>query len=195
MDETRSEDFQKHLTAVQWLKQEVGNAYKRSDIDIGNRGDKTLITGGDFFLYQYHAKHKETLPYWDKYPVVFPMARPKAGHFHGINMHYLPLKYRTILMTALQKRLDKAKYRAAIFRNTIRKDEYQHIIKPAIKQYLTSNIRSFVVKVKREQWNMVLYLPLARFVKGKYNQAIPYQKVWRDSTRTIKESMNRIGKT
>ena len=52
------------------------------------------ITPGRLYLYMYDAKHKATLPYWDKYPLVFPYAETEDRKgFYGLNMHYLPYEY------------------------------------------------------------------------------------------------------
>ena len=44
---------------------------------------------GSMYMYFYDPKHKKTLPYYDRFPLIFPINKAKGG-FLGINMHYLP---------------------------------------------------------------------------------------------------------
>ena len=58
---------------------------------------------GSMYFFQYNAKHDTEypiLPYWDRFPLIFPFA-PANGGFYGINLHYLPPNQRINLMTAL----------------------------------------------------------------------------------------------
>jgi len=55
---------------------------------------------GNMYMFQYDPKHKATLPYYDSFPLIFPINRAKGG-FLGINMHYLPPPLRAKLMDAL----------------------------------------------------------------------------------------------
>jgi hypothetical protein len=51
-------------------------------------------------LFFYSAKLKDKLPYWDQFPLIFPIEF--QGHrFLSINLHYLPLSLRARLMDAL----------------------------------------------------------------------------------------------
>ena len=55
---------------------------------------------GQMFMFFYDPKNKQTLPYYDRFPLVFPIELYSDG-FLGINLHYLPQKYRANLMDAL----------------------------------------------------------------------------------------------
>ena len=39
------------------------------------------VTPGKLYMYIYDAKHKDTLPYWDMYPMVFPFRATKDGFY------------------------------------------------------------------------------------------------------------------
>ena len=60
---------------------------------FGKKGDKDRMTAmplvGSMYMYEYSAKHKDTLPYYDRLPLIFPYKKVKGG-FYGLNMHYLP---------------------------------------------------------------------------------------------------------
>ena len=61
------------------------------------RGDQVY---GSMYFFEYDPKHKATLPYYDRFPLIFPINKVKGGIL-GMNMHYLPPKMRAQLMDAL----------------------------------------------------------------------------------------------
>lgn len=155
---------------------------------------KTLIAPppkvGQLYFYQYEAKWAKKLPYWDKYPVMF-MAESYDNGWLGINLHYLPLQYRAALMDALmtaakttKKRGDYLKISYEILKGA---KKYAPFV-PCIKRYLTSQLRSGLFEIPREEWNTALWLPLARWQKRRQ------VTVWRDSEKAIHKSMARFGR-
>jgi len=60
--------------------------------------NKILI--GRMYLFMYDAATKDKLPYFDRFPLIFPF-RIIPGGFYGINMHYLPYMLRARLMDSL----------------------------------------------------------------------------------------------
>ena len=61
---------------------------------------KARIIPGNLYMFGYDPKLKETLPYYDKFPLVFPYASVPGG-FMGLNMHYLPYQLRIRLLDRL----------------------------------------------------------------------------------------------
>jgi hypothetical protein len=55
---------------------------------------------GRMYMFFYDPKTKDTLPYYDRFPLIFIMEKYKDG-FLGMNLHYLPLVYRARLMDSL----------------------------------------------------------------------------------------------
>lgn len=135
--------------------------------------DKPML--GRMYLFQYDPKGKKTLPYYDRFPLVFPIASTRTGGFAasggsflGINLHYLPLPLRARLMDALYKTMTTKE----IDETTKLKISYQilqqasryRFFKPCIKRYLISNVRSRFFYIEPTEWEMALFLPLDRFV-------------------------------
>jgi len=60
----------------------------------------TALTVGRMYLFMYDPKMKDDLPYYDRFPLIFPFKRVNGG-FYGINMHYLPHVLRAKLMDSL----------------------------------------------------------------------------------------------
>jgi len=150
--------------------------------------DKPLI--GRMYLFQYDPKNKEKLPYYDRYPLVFPIGSsrvsgfaPAQGSFLGINLHYLPLSLRAKLMdalyeTATTKELDETT-RLRISYNILQQASKYRFFKPCIKRYLVSNVRTKFFYIEPTEWEMALFLPLDRFVGA-------------NKTRIYADSRNRI---
>ena len=55
---------------------------------------------GKMYMYLYDAKYKETLPYWDRFPLIICFDLLSDG-FMGINLHYIAPRYRTPLLLSL----------------------------------------------------------------------------------------------
>ena len=65
------------------------------------KSDRERLTSrvmiGRMYHFFYDPKHKKTLPYYDRFPLIFPFKSVRGG-FLGINLHYLPLRLRAKLM-------------------------------------------------------------------------------------------------
>ena len=122
---------------------------------------------GDMYMFFYDPKHKETLPYYDTFPLIIMVERAPGG-FYGLNMHYLPPVLRAKLFDALAKsdeRYDentrfRARYRLL---QSVRKLKY---FKPCFKPYLTKHVESRISKVEAPEWEVALFMPTQRFKKA-----------------------------
>jgi len=150
------------------------------------KGDAERLTGrplvGHMYMFNYDAKHKETLPYYDRFPLIFPFKSVKGG-FLGINMHYLPLQYRAILMDSLYDITTNERYdettRLKLNYQVLERASRFRYFKPCVKHYLTGQLRSRFLYVYPSEWDIALFLPLERF------QGASKTKVWADSRKAI----------
>lgn len=124
---------------------------------------------GSMILFSYDPKEKTKIPYYDRFPLVFPFRVMDDG-FYGINMHYLPHQYRAVLMDNLytfanNKAYDETTYLRLSYQllNSYSRLRY---FKPCIKRYLNSQIRSSIIAIPADQWDIALFLPLERFAKA-----------------------------
>lgn len=124
---------------------------------------------GRLNLFVYDPKYKQTLPYYDIFPLVLPLEPIKNG-FAGINFHYLPPNQRFTLLTQLQRyaihgRSEiSAKNRFDVSYNRIKK---LPLTKNAIKKYLWAHTRSQYLRVDYNEAALAVYLPIAQFKKGR----------------------------
>lgn len=138
---------------------------------------------GSMYTFYYDPKHKDTLPYYDRVPLIFPINRAKNG-FLGINFHYLPLDLRANLMDALHEVASNDKYdnttKLRISYNILNSSAQFGEFKPTVKHYLFQHIRSKLLYIKPSEWDMALWLNIAKFEKASQTQ------VWQDSMKIIK---------
>ena len=165
----------KSRDALNWFKKLVKKTTRaafpkatgRKDIraqSIDMKGTLGVIDIGSMFFFQYNAKHDKEypiLPYWDRFPLIFPFA-PAKGGFYGINLHYLNPERRSKLMQALIKvqgsggNMDE-NFQLKLNYNIISK------FKPAkrcVKRYLTGHATGGFYKISSEDWPYAVGLPL-----------------------------------
>ena len=124
---------------------------------------------GRMLMYRYDPKWKAKLPYYDTFPLIFPIEM-YPDRFLGINMHYLPPVYRARLMDALYGALNNTRYdeksRLMLSYKILQAASKYKYFKPCIKMYLKSHVKSQLIEVDIKEWDYVLMLPLARFKKA-----------------------------
>lgn len=139
---------------------------------------QSRILPGRLYLFAYDAKLKDTLPYWDQYPLVFPYERTPDG-FMGLNMHYLPYILRVRLLDRLldfanNKNMDETtrlKYSYA----TVKASSKLRLAQPCLKRYLAGHVQSRFLEIPANEWHTAMMLPVERFVGANK------QTVWSDS--------------
>ena len=143
---------------------------------------KTRMRVGDMYMYYYDPKHKETLPYYDRFPLVFPIKRLDDG-FLGMNMHYLPLPLRAKLMDGLYDLTTNERYdeqtRLRLNYSLLDGAAKFRYFKPCLKRYLYEKMDSKFWYVYPSEWDIALFLPLERFKKANK------RKVQNDSRKMI----------
>jgi len=136
---------------------------------------------GSMLMFFYDPKGKDTLPYWDQFPLCFPMSYD-GDSFLDINLHYLPPVLRANLMNELYTLAvheDNRIRRLAISYRILNGAARFAPFRPCIKRHLFSHVRSKFFYVRPEEWDMALFLPTARFVGA------TQETVWRHSRRII----------
>ena len=151
---------------------------KEEPIELQN---KSIV--GNMYMFFYDPKHKETLPYYDTFPLII-MVEKAPGGFYGLNLHYLPPVLRAKLFDALtltNNRYDettrfKARYRIL---QSVRKLRY---FKPCFKHYLTNHVESRIVKVEPPEWEIAMFMQTQRFKKSKAGA------IYKDSRQTVRSA-------
>lgn len=137
------------------------------------------IMPGSMYMYHYDPKYKETLPFYDRFPLVFPF-RVESDRFWGINFHYLPLNHRAILMDSLYDLVTNQRYdestRLRLSYQMLNKAAKFRYFKPCVKQYLKDHLQSRFLYVYPSEWDIALFLPTERFAKASKSQVYAQSK-------------------
>lgn len=166
----------KAADATNWLRQTASKATSRhvsptriiSQKQMQTRA-KGGITIGQMYLFAYDPKHKKTLPYYDRFPLIFPFDYADGG-FYGINLHYLSPQHRAQLMDALYgllNNLDRDETTQLRLSYQILKSSSKFkYFAPCVKHYLNSHVQSPFYYINPDEWDAALFLPLQRFEKA-----------------------------
>lgn len=154
---------------------------------FGSKSSKDRMSArpmiGGMYMYEYLAKTRDTLPYYDRLPLIFPFKMVKGG-FYGLNMHYLPLPLRAKLMDALYDTANNNSYdettKLRINYQILNKASRFPAFKPCVKRYLTAQVQSRFMYVYPSEWDIALFLPTERFVGASKST------VWAQSKQKIK---------
>tara|TARA_Y100000814_G_scaffold102987_1_gene71921 strand:- start:226 stop:735 length:510 start_codon:yes stop_codon:yes gene_type:complete len=151
----------------QWYRNRIKELGTPSQAQLIRDGKITgRVNFGALNMFIYDPKLKNKLPYYDTFPLVLPIERYRDG-FLGINFHYLPYALRARLLSRLDP---NANYSA--LKNV-------RLVKPTLKRYLNSNVRSRFRKLEEEDFMTAIMLPVQRFRKSSAS------KVWSDSRKVI----------
>ena len=137
---------------------------------------------GNMYMFFYDPKTKDTLPYYDAFPLVIPVEPAEKG-FYGINLHYLPPVLRAKFLDSLlditsNKSYDeKTKFQLS-YQLLKGSQKFRHF-KPCFKRYLTANVRSRFALVPAPEWEIATFLPTADWRKASGTQ------VYKDSRAMI----------
>lgn len=126
---------------------------------------------GEVYCFVYDPKHKDTLPYYDTFPLVLPLSVDKDS-FLGLNFHYISPKFRFFLLDAIKKNgrgIHKLNISWQIIASFAGTKSAQH----CLKRYLFSHMRTPLRKIRAEDVPTALLLPIEKFHKS------TKQNVWR----------------
>lgn len=133
----------------------------------------TKPSPGRLYAYMYDAKHKDTLPYWDRFPLIVYLGLGKQGSttlMYGLNLHYIPPKARQQFLEELLKQYAST---PTITNKTKLKINWSQVkgfagADKMIKAYLPGHIKGSLIEIKPSDWANVVLLPTQQFMsKGK----------------------------
>lgn len=176
-------DIAKHTKrSVNWFREQMRTLQIVNEKRILNSKEleqKVRPLAGRMYFFGYDPKHKDTLPYYDRFPLII-MVGPAKGGFYGLNLHYLSPKQRAIFFDALRFRFatkNKEEELTRFVMNFAKLKDTPALaaFAPCWKHYLTDKIRTRIKKVPSEYWEPALFLPCESFVgssaKGVWNKS------------------------
>ena len=143
--------------------------YREAEDKVNPNVMKRRANLGDIFCYYYNPKYRNELPYYDMFPMSMLIGTDQDT-FTGLNFHYLPPKFRAILLDRVN---------AKVGRGIINWKKISKIpqVAPTIKRYRFDHIMRKVVPIEENEQEIAIFLPLERFRKASKSS------VWADSRR------------
>ena len=176
--------------SVAWLQDRIEELKRPDRISISVNSETFRRTStlriGMMYCFFYDPKTKADLPYWDKFPVILVLEKYNDG-FLGLNLHYLPVKMRMAFMSKLMKfaqltpedDIKRMRVSYEILNATKRYAEFR----PMLKRYLFGHLRSKLLMIQPNEWDVASMLPLQQFRGARTST------VWKDSMQHYKDHM------
>jgi len=152
--------------STQWFRDKIKEFGTPKSADLIRDGKRTSTpTFGLLNMFVYDPKLKEKLPYYDTFPLVLPIESYSNG-FLGINMHYLSMPIRIRLLDRLVDYSNNDKFDSSTeLRVDYSRLKKIDLIKPCLKRYLASNVKTKFRKVEADEFIVATLLPVQRFKK------------------------------
>jgi len=176
--------------SISWLKDKIEEVKRPTSI-IKSMSKELMRQEfvpniGMLYCFYYDPKTKAELPYWDIFPIVLILEKYNDG-FLGLNLHYLPINYRTAFLSKLMKFAQMTKdndiKRMRISYEILAATKRYAEFKPCLKRYLHTHLRSRLLKVQPNEWDTAIMLPLQQFRGARATT------VWKDSVQEYKDHM------
>ena len=125
---------------------------------------------GCLYFFLYSPIHKDSLPYYDRFPLVVVLEKDEKG-FLGLNLHYLPYRLRAMFFdmlhsARLMRTKDPFRTRLMVTYEMLKSVTKYRAFKPCVKRYRYSSMRTALLQVGETEWDIALFLPVEQFAKS-----------------------------
>ena len=160
--------------SVNWYKKKIKELGTPKAMDLIRDGKrKGKPHAGKLNMSFYDPKYKETLPYYDTFPLVLPIEKYSNG-FLGLNLHYLPIPLRIRLLDRLAGFSEGNEINADY--NGLKNIS---LVKPTLHKYLYGQTKSQFRRIDVDEFVVAALLPVQRFKKASAST------VWSDTRSMI----------
>tara|TARA_R110002074_G_scaffold310449_2_gene481292 strand:- start:2677 stop:3258 length:582 start_codon:yes stop_codon:yes gene_type:complete len=135
-----------------------GQLMQEEELTLNNATDI-----GKMCMFFYDPKHKDTLPFYDSFPLVIIIGKAKGG-FLGMNLHYLPPVLRAKMLDGLMANANEDDFNVTY--KVVKAAANMRYYKPCVKHYLKKHLRSKLAKVHAPEWEIATFLPTASWNKA-----------------------------
>jgi len=182
-DKLEQEAFRAGIAArtkasMEWFRSTVSNRKVSRAALIGDGPTRSKQVYGSMYNFQYDPKTKQTLPYYDRFPLCIPVQKAKGG-FYGLNLHYLHPLIRAQFLDELYDITNNNKYdrttKMKVTYQLLKSTSRMRFFKPCLKHYLSNQIQSPLLLIEPADWEIAIFLPTESFRKVDKNT------VWNES--------------
>lgn len=160
--------------ARNWLRAKIQDLNPTRQALLADRirlKDKSII--GRMYFFYYDPKLKDSLPYYDRFPLVIPIEHYPDGIL-GLNLHYIHPKQRIILLDKLSEFANNDKYdkttKLRLSYDLLKNVSKIYEMTPCIKRYLFNHIDSRFLEIGANEWDIAALLPVESFVGANSNK-------------------------
>jgi len=179
-------------SAIEWYRKSVDRLRDTFPIKgtvqkvFKGRGQVGNLRKGDLYMFRYIPEGRKELEYYDEYPLVIA-TEINNNYIRGLNLHYLPHKYRAIFFSNLMilttnKQMNEMT-RIRIKNSMVRDMSKYRYGRVCQRTYALNRIRSKVIKIKPTEWFASLFLPTEKFIRKSK------ASIWSDSRRKLGEEL------
>ena len=162
----------------QWYETNVRNAAAGMSAQkfLGdNQAHKSKnVVPGDMVSFFYSPKGKDTLPYYDTFPMSLPF-NTDSDSFTALNLHYLHPRVRAALLEKLMVYSTddtlSSKTKLAFSWQALKTASQFSEVSNCVKKYLFKQVKSNFIIIPPNEWKFTIWLPLCRF-KGASNEEV-----------------------
>jgi len=152
----------------EWLRKKIKDLNPSRQALLADRmrlKDSTFI--GKMYFFYYDPKLKDSLPYYDRFPLVIPIEQNNISIL-GLNIHYIHPKQRIILLDKLSEFTNNDKYdkttKLRLSYDLLKNASKIFEATPCIKRYLFNHIDSRFLEIESSEWDIAALLPVSSFV-------------------------------
>jgi hypothetical protein len=168
--------------SIRWMKKKIAEIRSPSSISSQMASEKSRKSSnlkvGCLYAFYYDPKGKTDLPYYDIFPMVLVLDVHDDG-FMGLNLHYLPFSYRVAFLKKLMNYAvlgaDNEIQRLRVSYDILSASKRLKEFKPCLKKYLYGHVKSKLLAIQPEEYQIAALLPLQQFRKATASQ------VWTES--------------
>ena len=162
----------------EWFRRRVHSIRRVNRLELMNAEELDIVGKsrpliGTMNMFFYDPKTKDTLPFYDRFPLVI-IVSPAEGGFYGMNLHYLSPILRAKFLDALMGMTNNKKFddttRFKSQYNLMSKLGRTRYYKPCFKHYLFAHVKSRLARVAPAEWEIATFLPTADWAKASARQ-------------------------
>jgi len=158
--------------SLRWLRNKIAEIRSPAFISAQMANEKSRkaskLSIGRLYGFYYDPKGKESLPYYDTFPMVIVLDTHDDG-FMGLNLHYLPYQYRVAFLKKLMNYAvlgqDNEIERLRVSYDILNASKRLKEFKPCLKKYLYGHVKSRLLAIQSEEYQIAALLPLQQFRK------------------------------
>jgi hypothetical protein len=123
---------------------------------------------GSMQLFGYDPKYKDTLPFYDMFPLVIVL-EPTINGFFGLNLHYLSYEMRRrlfgrIWQIAANNQNSQEQVKRLTWKLLGNVSKFPEVA-PCCKRYLWDHLTTKIIKIPVDDWVTAIHLPVEKFAK------------------------------